>query len=134
MIFLFPDAGRMGYILHRHYGWGKTRAAASRPKRPYVFSAERGHSCPPQRRMLKRIRRILSRGHSRVAADRNVSTPLNRYKGFFIWLTTACLSLFIDSALPAELKLQPFFPQGATVVLIAGLPGDIESENVYREE
>ena len=48
------------------------------------------------------------------------------------------LACFVSLALPghsAELKDHVrILPSGATVVLLAGLPGDVESENAYREE
>ncbi len=46
----------------------------------YVFSAERGHSCPQQlpNDQLARIWKTRERNHA--AADRNVRAPLNRYR------------------------------------------------------
>src|SRR5207244_535858 len=36
--------------------------------------------------------------------------------------------------LAAQIDELPFIPPRARVVIIAGLPGDIESENAYREQ
>src|SRR5260370_37980613 len=44
--------------------------------RPYLFSAERGHSCPQQLPKWRAARVCLSIQSNRLAADRNVRAPL----------------------------------------------------------
>src|SRR5438477_2236282 len=54
-----------------------------------------------------------------------------------LWYGGAALLMLCASVAPLRAEQVPggpFLPPQATVVLIAGLPGDVESETVYREQ
>ncbi len=52
-----------------------------------------------------------------------------------LWVAIALLNLSVAAGLSGEkIEELPLVPSGATVVLMAGLPGDIESENAYHEQ
>jgi len=47
---------------------------------------------------------------------------------------TSCLLLGLCTRAAQAASAQPLFPSEATVVLLAGLPGDVESETAYRDQ
>jgi len=67
--------------------------------------------------------------------SRRQSARASGIAGFSLWLTISFLQLPAFAIFSSEKIYEfPLVPYGAIVVLIAGLPGDIESENVYREQ
>src|SRR5436190_7518853 len=67
--------------------------------------------------------------------SRRQSARASGIAGFSLWLTISFLQLPVFAILSSEKIYEfPLVPSGATVVLMAGLPGDIESENAYREQ
>src|SRR5882724_383171 len=72
----------------------------------------------------------------------HITRAISKRNDVMAWLETSgtrnwsgCgLALLFSFASFGGERLDALFPTGATVVLLAGLPGDVESENSYAEQ
>jgi len=62
--------------------------------------------------------------HSKSRCQWAIS-PLDHFDRFLMAL------IFLSSAAPSG---RPFIPQGSTAIVLAGLPGDLESETLFRDQ